>query len=163
MRLVQPTMMDLLRLAVAARPDEIAQYEALVGEKWNVDEVANGHYNRSGVKFVLVDDGDNPIVAGGYDLVGPQVWQSWMIGTSASWDKHWISITKATRFLMDSLLEKDARRLQTSALADRELACKWYVKGLKMTPEGIMRGYGVNGEDVATFARLREQPDGQQQ
>jgi hypothetical protein len=160
MRLVTPTMLDLLRLAAAARPDEIAQYEALVGEKWNVDQVANGHFNRSGVKFTLVDDSDNPIVAGGYDMVGPQVWQSWMIGTSASWDAHWRSITKATRFLMDDLLANGARRLQTSALADRAMACKWYVKGLKMTPEGIMRGYGVNGEDVATFARLRERTDG---
>lgn len=155
MMLAQVTLLDLLKLACSARPDEIAQYEALVGKMWNVDEVANDHYSRGGVKFSLLDAAGEPVVCGGYDMVGPQVWQSWMIGSMEQWEKHWFAITRHTRHVMDDLLASGARRLQTSALASRAKACEWYTKGLRMEPEGIMRGYGVNGEDVATFARLR--------
>lgn len=155
MRLAQPTMLDLLRLAADARPDEIAQYEALTGREWNVDAVANEHYNRVGLKFVLVGVDGAPVVAGGYDLIIPGVWESWMIGTMDNWRLHWLPITRAARRIMDRLLADGARRLQTEALASRTGACDWYTHGLKMTPEGVRKGFGMNGEDVALFARTR--------
>ncbi len=52
------------------------------------------------------------------------------------------------------MFDHGARRLQTTALADRAMACKWYERGLKMQREGVSRGYGPHGEDVVTYARL---------
>lgn len=154
MILAKPTMVDLLTLASRARPDEIVQWEAVTGTRWDISEIAADHYARTGIKYVLVDPAtDRPIVAGGYQLVGPDVWQSWMIGTMDEWGTHWRSITKATRRVMDELIAQGARRLQTTALASRTEAIHWYVKGLKMQPEGVMRNFGANGEDVAMFAR----------
>lgn len=154
MILAKPTMLDLLQLASRARPDEIVQWEALTDTAWDIDEVANCHFNRRGVKYVLLD-GDRPVVAGGYELVGPQVWQSWMIGTMADWGAHWFAITRHTKRFMDDLLTSGARRLQTNALASRTEAHHWYTKGLGMQSEGVMRNYGANGEDVAMFSRIK--------
>lgn len=155
MRLLAPTLTDLMILVGEARPDEIEQYEAILGVAWDRDTIAVDHYQRHGVKFVLVDDGGDPVCAGGWDIVGPDVWQSWMVGTMSHWDRHWRAITKASRLVMSGLFDQGARRLQTNALASRTAACHWYERGLLMRPEGVMRGYGVNGEDVAMFARLR--------
>lgn len=156
MILTQPTLADLMMLSGEARPDEIEQYEAIVGRAWDRDTVAVGHYNRDGVKFLLADAATGqPVCAGGWDPAGPDVWQSWMVGTMTNWDQHWRSITKASRLVMQRLFDAGARRLQTNALASRVAACRWYERGLLMQREGVMRGYGVNGEDVAMFARLR--------
>lgn len=156
MILVEPTLADVLRMAVGARPDERAQWESLSGEEWDPDRIAVDHFTRPGIRYALVDEGTNEaIVVGGYSPIGPQVWQSWMIGTPENWERHWFAITKHTRRVMDGLLKSGARRLQTTALASRERAIHWYVKGLGMTQEGVMRGYGANGEDVALFARLK--------
>lgn len=156
MILAKPTLLDILQLASRARPDEIAQWEALTGNRWNVDDVAFEHYGREGIKFALVDEAaDRAVCVGGYQMVGPQVWQSWMIGTMDDWGAHWRAITRHTRRVMDDLFDSGARRLQTSALASRSDAIHWYTKGLRLEPEGVMRGYGVNGEDVATFARIK--------
>jgi len=159
-QLAHPTMMDLLILCHGARPDEIEQYQALTGNAWTTDGVANENYNRPGVKFVLLDD-DRPIVAGGWDMVIEGVWQSWMVGTMENWETHWRSITKYTRTTMDLMFQNGARRLQTFATAERARACEWYVRGLKMEPEGVMRGFGANGEDMAVFAKLVRNGHGQ--
>lgn len=162
MRLRTASLYDLLYLANDARADEREQWEALTGRPWDVEEVANDHYNRGGLKFTLVDAvGSPPIAAGGWQELIPGVWQSWMIGTADNWATRWRAITKASRRVMDDLEQNlGARRLQTSALASRALACAWYVRGLKMQPEGIMRGFGMGGEDVAMFARVKEQARG---
>lgn len=155
MLLTRPRLVDLMMLAERARPDEIAQYEALVGRQWDRDEVAVGHYNRDGVKFLLTTPDGSPVCAGGWDLIGPDVWQSWMVGTMDDWRAHWRAITKGSRIVMKGLFDAGARRLQTNALASRVEACEWYTRALLMQREGTMRGYGVNGEDVAMFARLK--------
>lgn len=150
---VEPKLLELLKLASMARPDEIEQYEALVGKKYDFEEVAVDFYNRPGVKLVILD-GDTPIVAGGYDLIMPGVWQSWMIGTMDTWKTHWRTITKCTRRFMDGMLETE-RRLQTLVLASRVQTAEWYVRGLKMEYEGTLKGFGMNGEDADMYARIR--------
>lgn len=156
MILVEPTLADVLRMAVGARADERAQWLALTGTEWDPDQVAIDHFTRAGIKYALVDEDTNEaIVVGGYSPVGPQVWQSWMIGTPEHWERHWFAITKHTRRVMDGLLKSGARRLQTTALASRERAIHWYTKGLGLQQEGLLRGFGADGEDVAMFARLR--------
>ncbi len=155
MTLARPTILDLLHLCHNARPDEIVQYEALTGNEWTTAFVANEIYNQPGLKFVVLRD-DVPIVAGGYRPLIAGVWDSWMVGTMADWETHWRSITKFSRKVMELMFEENgARRLQTCALASRTKTCEWYVRALKMQQEGILRGFGVGGEDVAMFSRIR--------
>ena len=59
---------------------------------------------------------------------------------------------------MGRLFEMGAHRLQIIALESRVGACHWYAKGLKMQREGVIRGYGRNGENAIMFGRLRDDP-----
>lgn len=138
------------------RPDEIEQYIALTQhDTFNPDLVALTFMNMPGLKFTLIDDDCLPVCAGGYHEVLPGIWQSWMVGTMDGWEKHWRSITKGSRWLMDGLFQMGARRLQTTALASRAHALQWYERSLGMQREGVMRGYGRNGEDVVMYGRVR--------
>lgn len=159
MILAEPTMCELLVLCAHAREDEIEQYEALIGT-WDFERAAIGFYSRLGIKFSLINDNDEAVCAGGWEEIIPGVWQSWMVGTDEYWKKYWRSITKYSRKVMDGLFDAGARRLQTGALASRAAACDWYIRGLKMHPEGICRSFGLNGEDMATFVRIKENSNG---
>jgi len=159
-KIVEPTLYDLLALCGNARADEIMQYEALVGP-WSACDAAVGFYTRTGLKFAGVNGDGVAICAGGWDEIIPGVWQSWMVGTDEYWRAYWRSITKYSRRIMDELLYSGtARRLQTGALAARTAACEWYVRGLNMVPEGVCKNYGLGGEDMATFARVKESDNG---
>ncbi len=155
MKLTEPTIFDILSLCNNARPDEIEQYEALIGP-WSMDNATNEFYNRDGIKFAIINDSDVAVCAGGWDQIFPGVWQGWMIGTDNYWKKYWRSITKLSRFTMNQLFESGARRLQVGALTSRTKTCDWYIRGLKMRPEGIYKGFGLKGEDMSIFARLKE-------
>jgi len=159
MILAEPTMIELLFLCSEAREDEIEQYEALVGV-WDFERAAIGFYNKFGIKFSLLNDEGTAICAGGWEEIIPGVWQSWMVGTDNYWEKYWRSITKYSRRVMDGLFDTGARRLQTGALASRVEACNWYVRGLKMEREGLCRSFGLKGEDMATFVRIKEISNG---
>lgn len=155
MRIEHPTMVDLLRLCADARPDERVQYKALTGLDWNVDEVATSHYAKAGLKFALVDDDGIAVSAAGLQPVIPGVWVAWMLGTTANWDSHWWSITRTTRRIMDRVMKDGARRIEIEACADRPVLCDWYTRALGMELEGVKKGFGLNGEDMALFARVR--------
>ena len=150
---VQTTLPDLVMLARAMRPDEQEQIRAFAGT-FDPDTFAAGLMLRPGPKFTLLDAAGNPVVAGGYMPTTEGVMDSWMVGTMDGWGTHWRSITKASRWMMDTLLEGGIRRLQTTVLASRVQTCQWYMKSLKMTPEGVWRGYGQQGQDIALFSRL---------
>lgn len=117
-------------LAELARPDEIAQFQAL-GESGSLADYCN---SRQGPKFTVLANG-MPIAAGGYFLVDDRVWQSWQIGTLDGWKSHWRSITKASRWLIDAMLHVGARRLETYVLPTRKAACEWYVRSLHLVKE----------------------------
>lgn len=153
--MASPTLLDMLIVATQARDDERRQYASLVGREWIPEQVANEVFSKDGVKFVLLDV-DKPFVVGGWEPLIDGVYQSWMIGNMLYWETHWRSITKLCRKSMAIMFDTGARRLQTCALASRVKACEWYVRGLKMQPEGIMRAFGVNGEDMAMFSRISE-------
>jgi hypothetical protein len=160
MKLVEPTLMDLLGLCYAAREDEIAQYESLVGP-WDFEAAALAFYQRPGVKFGLMNNEGVVVCAGGWEEQIPGVWQSWMVGTDEFWKKYWRSITKQSRFIMDELLKnKDVRRLQTAALKTRAAACEWYERGLKMQYESTCKNFGFNGEDMVIYVRFKEPSNG---
>lgn len=150
--LKRTTLADLFQLCAAMRPDERAQWEALVGP-FDVEEAVCRLFQLPGVKNSLFA-GDRLLIAGGYYEVSPGVWRSWMVGTPDAWRDHWRSITEATRFVMDCLLEEPTiRRLETHAMASRTLTGRWYEKGLGMEKEGILRRYALNGDDVAVYSR----------
>lgn len=155
--MVECKNVHLTYLCERMRPDEIEQYLSITGAKtFNAEVVSRGFMNIPGHKFTVLGKDGLPVAAGGYEEVAPGVWQSWMVGSCEGWATHWRSITKATRWLMDGLMEMGARRLQTTALASRTKAIEWYVKSLGLSYEGTWRKFGKNGEDVACFARVAE-------
>lgn len=159
-----PSLMLLHYLAANMRQDEALQYTALTGKACDVDRVAVEFwesFNRNcGAGWALADkETGEPLIAGGYELVVPGVWQSWMVGTPRAWEHHWRDIHRATRSFIDQMLDSGARRLQTNALASRIEACAWYEK-LGMTKEGEMAHFGINGESVAMYA-ISRQPTGE--
>lgn len=163
MNIRKPTLVDLILLCSNARQDEIEQHEAIIDPVWEPQRVAADLYNRIGHKFVLYDEGELPIVAGGWDPIFDGVWSGWLVGSEAAWGVHALSITRACRNIMDSLIQSDgARRLCINGLASRTAACDWYERGLQMTREGTMRAFGRNGEDLALYARVKESFNGPQ-
>jgi hypothetical protein len=155
--IIRCKLIHLHYLCARARDDERHQFAVLSDHEVYDPELAWAEFaalTLRGPHFTALDDDNMPAAAGGYHLVRDGVWQSWMVGTDEGWDRHWRSITKGCRWLMDGLFDGGARRLQTSALASRGEAIHWYIEGLKMTPCGVWAGYGRNGEAVAHFERL---------
>jgi hypothetical protein len=162
MMLVEPTMYDLLMLSSDARPDEIEQFEALVGP-WSPEYATNMWFNSDGIKFALVNDSSVAVCAGGWhrlSLGNERVYQGWMVGTMQHWERYWRSITKFSRIVMNQLLANGAYRLQVGCLASRESACEWYERGLLMQREAVLGKFGRHGEDMVIFRRLKESGNG---
>lgn len=144
----------LLYLCERARPDEIDQFEQLTYAPYDPEAAATAFWRAGKVSLAVAHPNGEPAAAGGYEQVSPGVWQSWMVGTEKGWSEMWVDIHRATRFLTETLADSGmARRLQTSALAKRTDALKWYGR-LGLTYEGTMRGLAANGEDVAFFGRV---------
>jgi len=154
--LAEATMIDLLRICRDARPDEMEQYEALVGLKWNSETVVNDLFNRDGPQFSLMVD-DLPIAVVGWQPLINGVWQAWMVGTMENWDKYWRSITKLCRQTVDIMFAYEGtRRLQIAVLASRTKTCEWYIRGMKFHYEATMKDFGVGGEDMSIYVKFRE-------
>lgn len=153
------TLADLWILCKAMREEEIAQYMAFsFQDRFDFERAAINFYERGPLRFTYEDAQSRPIACGGYQEVAPGVWQSWMVGTPETWARHWLSVTKNSRWVIDFMFrEVGARRLQTNGLAERRAACVWYERGLKMHPEGVWAEFGQNGEDVAAYRLLRRE------
>lgn len=144
---------DVFYLCERMREDEREQLQAFYDIE--SDRLPLFFLNKTGPCYTLVDSAGLPLVCGGWESVGEGVMQSWMVGSDTAWHTHWRSITKASRWLMDALLAAGVRRLQTTALASRTMACQWYERGLGMQPEGIWRQFGRQGQDVACYSRVQ--------
>lgn len=153
-----PNMMDLLRVCCTPQEDEREQYIAMTGEDWIVDDVASELFLKAGPKFVLLTEDDERAVAvGGFDLLLPNVWNTWMIAVDGVWQDYGSEITYHCRETLKLMFTQgEARRIQTLALTSREKACNWYEKGLRMRRESVARNYGTGGEDIACYVRFRE-------
>jgi len=147
------TLIQFLQVCDGMPADEREQYEAFCGVKYDVQEAALTFANRTGPNWVLCAD-EKPLCIAGFDYLRPGVWQDWMITTPDCWDKYWRSVTKHTKRVMDAMLETEAHRLQCVSLRSRIQAHKWYrVLGLKQ--DGILPGYGVDGQDAILFSRCK--------
>lgn len=150
----------LMALAEAMREDEKAQLIAVMGTagfdpdtavQWMVNTWAES----APFALTVVGSDGMPAAAGGFHPVAPGVWQAWMAGTEPGWAQQWRAMTKATRWMIDRLLETHAHRVQASAITSRVKAIEWFERSLGMRPEGVWRGFGIRGEDIAHFSRLR--------
>jgi len=150
---VDTTLPDLVVLCRNMRPDEWEQVQAFFPDM-SPDQVAAMLMLKSGVKFTLLDASGAPVAAGGYESVGDGIMRSWMVGTTAGWVTHWRSMTKATNWLIASLLESGVRRLETNVLASRTDARNWYTRSLRMHCEGVLRKHTKAGQDLALYSRL---------
>lgn len=142
------------------REDERAQFIALSGlDEFNEDAAVRWFIDaafQSGLFAITVLQDDNlPAAAGGFQPAGTGVRQAWMLGTADGWSQQWRSLTKATCWLIDRIFEGDHHRVQTSAITSRERAIEWFERSLGFKPEGVWRHYGIRGEDIAHFSRLR--------
>lgn len=150
----------LVFLSERMRADEQAQFLAVTGLAEFSPDVAAAFFidtaqKSQGFAFTVLQSDNLPAAAGGFQPAGAGVWQAWMVGTEDGWAQQWRAMTKATRWLMDRLYEAGAHRLQTSALTTREKAVEWFERSLGFRPEGVWRHFGVRGEDIAHFSKLR--------
>lgn len=150
---ITPTLMVLEYLCARARPDEVDQYEALLGVDYDPEAAAVAFWRAGKWALAVAHPDGRPAAAGGYEEVSPGVWQSWMVGTPDGWAEKWVDIHRATRFLTEKLVDSGlVRRLQTNCLAERTAARAWY-KRLGLKYEGTMAGLAHDGRDVAFFGR----------
>lgn len=148
-----PQLVDFLIVLDNLPADEIQQYEAFTGQKWDPQEVAAAYSLHPGPKWLGAVEG-KPVCIAGFELIRPGVWQDWLFSTPAVWTDHWRTATKLCRKVMDLMLQKEAHRLQCVSLASRTAAHRWY-RPLGYTQEGILRHYGAHGEDAVMFSRIR--------
>lgn len=154
MRLAYPTVIDYALIAQHLRPDEIEQFLAFTGlDTYNPDTAARVWAKTDGPAFALIDGDGMAVAAGGLQPVGPGVLEAWAVGTLPGWDRHWRSITRACRGVIDGAFRDGAKRVQVCALASRVKAHEWYERGLKMQREGVLRAY-AGGRDAIMFARV---------
>ena len=157
---ISPTLPVLTYLCERARADEVEQYRELTfSSEYDPEASAVAFWRAGKWALAVADERGVPAAAGGFEEVQPGVWQSWMVGTDEGWEKCWIDIHRATRFLTEKLVDSGlARRLQTTALAKRFEAREWYER-LGLSLEGTMRGYSASGLDVVMYGRVISQAD----
>lgn len=149
-----PFLIDFIKVCAKMPQDEREQLEAFTGEPYDIDGAAVGNFTAPGPKWVIKVD-DEPIIVGGFVPQRPGVWRDFLLTTPEAWDKHWFSVTRICRRVMDAmLLSGQAHRLECITPASREKAFKWY-RVLGYNKEGLHPGYCANGADAVSFARVR--------
>lgn len=154
--LVQPTIIDLIKVCRQLPDDERVQYQAFQGVAFVPDEAAVRFACMEGPRWALVDADGEPIIVGGFTWIREGVWQDWLLTTPAAWERHWRTVTKVCRRVMDQMLATEAHRLQCIALAGREGARRWY-GALGYRHEGVLRQFGHNREDAVIYSRIDQQ------
>ena len=147
------TLVDLLQVCFQLPPDEREQYEAFTGLEYDPENLATMLYGAPEPRWTIWVD-MAPIFIAGFTQIRPGVLQDWAVTTPQAWDAHWRPVTRIVRGAMAEMLQTRAHRLQCVSLASRTLAHRWY-EALGLEREGLLRGYGANGEDAIMFSRLR--------
>jgi hypothetical protein len=151
----QPTLWDFIRVVCQMPQNERDNFEALTGEKYNVDSIAVGNFTVLGPKWVIKAD-DEPICIGGFVPQRPGVWRDFMINTPAAWEKHWFPVTRICRRAMTAMFaSKQAHRLECVSLAARDARIfRWY-ETLGYNLEATLYGYCASGADALLFSKVR--------
>jgi hypothetical protein len=157
LRLARPMLQDFAYLAARLSESEQAQWCAVTGAgTFDADACARDFAKAGPLQWVLVDPAGLPIYACGGNEVTHGVLQTWALGTADGWATHGKTITKMTRRLIDAMLAEGYRRIQTVSHVDRRDAHVWYMRGLGMQREGVLRMANADGSDAVMFARVRE-------
>ena len=153
-----PLLLDFIKVCIKMPQNERENFEAITGEKYDVDSIAVGNFTVPGPKWVIKAD-DEPICVGGFAPVRPGVWRDFMINTPEAWEKHWFAVSRICRRALDAMfISKQAHRLECVSLASRlekhpEIE-KWYTL-LKYNREATLYGYCANGADAVMFSRVQ--------
>lgn len=150
----RPALADYLQVCHEACPDQIEQYEALAGDKFEPDVIATKLFLQDGPAWTIYVD-DKPVLVAGFTQIRPGVWQDWLVSNARAWEKDvYVGVSRRVRKVMDAMLKTEAHRLQCISLRSRIQAHEWYrVLGLRQ--EGVLEAYGVDGQDALMFARVR--------
>lgn len=148
-----PSIVDILQVCWKLRADEREQVEAYTGQPYDPEALAVQLACKIGPAWYMREDESGEVLAlAGFDEIRPGVYQDWMCGTDAAWERYGKKLTRATLKAMNAMLDGDVHRLQCVSLASRIQAHEWYAV-LGLAPEGTLKGYGANGEDFIMFAR----------
>jgi hypothetical protein len=148
-----PFLLDFISVCLRMPQDERDNFEALTGQKFDVDSIAIGNFTVPGPKWVIKADGE-PICVGGFVPQRPGVYRDFMINTPEAFSKYWFPVTRIARRAMDSMLRTGAHRLECISHHSREDAFKWY-SVLGYNKEATLYGYCANGADAVLFSRVK--------
>lgn len=155
-RLGLPTVLDLAYLAARMRESEREHFLALSGlDHYNPDVAARAFAMQPGPTFVLYGYDERPVMAGGFVPERRGVYEAWLLGTDVAWSDHWRKITRVCRRQMEALFQAGAHRIHVITSPNNTKVVEWYVRGLDMRFEGLLRGYCADGSDMVMYARVR--------
>jgi len=152
--IVKATMENVMHVVENMQAIERKAIEATHWEV-NNESIASGFIKyTNGLSYCALSDSGEPVVVGGLNFITPSVAQAQMFGTD-KWCEVYKEVTKATRQVMDQVLNESVKRIQVRSLAEHHIAHKWYEKSLDMRLESKIHSYGKNGEDFVMYYRLR--------
>jgi hypothetical protein len=94
-------------------------------------------------------------MAGGFVPERRGVYEAWLVGTDVAWSDYWHKITRVCKRQMDALFQHGAHRIQVMTSPHNSKVVEWYVRGLGMRHEGLLRGFCADGSDMVMYARTR--------
>ncbi len=148
-----PTLADFIQVVVKMTQGERENFEALTGQKYDVDSIAVGNFMTQGPKWVVYAD-EKPISVGGFVFQRPGVWRDFMINTPEAWGKHGFQMTRICKRAMDAMFaSKQAHRVDCISMV-RHANVRWHeVLGYNL--EATLYGYGADGADALIFSRIK--------
>ena len=154
----QPILLDFIRVALNAMPDQIEHFTTLTGEAWDIDGVALGNFTAPGPKWSIHID-SVPVCIGGFAPQRKGVYRDWFISTPAAFESaNFFRVTRTCRKLMDAMLKNGAHRIECIAPAERiehnPRLERWYT-ALGYKKEALHYGYCATGADAVCYARVK--------
>lgn len=148
-------LIDLLMIGENMRQNEREQIEACYGPAFDSEHIVAFAYGLPHPKWTGFDADGQPILALGMIPQRPGVWLMWGVTADAAWRQP-IALTKAVKAMMQTMFDNGAHRIEHISMDNHPKNRSWYEKCLKLTFEGKMRSWGINGEDALMFARTEK-------
>lgn len=134
------TLQHLITVANDMREEERDQYVATFHRAYSASDAACFCWQLPGPKFTVFHE-DRPCAAGGAAYTGSGEWEMWMIGTSDGWSHQAKALTRAAKWLVETLLEDTgARKIITHSLTNRNRAMHWFERSLGMKCDSVDAG-----------------------
>lgn len=137
-------------------PDHAAAIQLRAADQAFVDglgpmaiPIAMGLARHPGITLLA---GAQVVACGGVVIIWPGVGEAWM-RTSPLIERHPLAVLRLTKqFLASAVAGLKLRRLQCTVRKGYEPAIKW-AERLGFSSEGVLRGFGPDGEDYIMFSR----------